>query len=60
MLRRVVRLYVRPCFARLMRTRVSRLSFLPLFHGTFPCTPHSQRSQADSLTVGLVHVCGQP
>ena len=48
MLRRVARLHVLPCLARLMRTRVSRLSFLPLFHGTFPCTPHRQRSQAAS------------
>lgn len=27
----------RPCFARLIFSRVSKLIFLPLFHATFPC-----------------------
>ena len=29
----------RPCFARLIFWRVSRLIFLPLFHATLPCKP---------------------
>ena len=36
-LRRVVLLCMTPFLARLMRSLVSKLSFLPLFQGTEPC-----------------------
>ena len=52
-LRRVVLLCMWPFLARLMRSLVSRLSFLPLFHGTDPCHHQVRLMSSMQQTVNL-------
>ena len=56
-LRRVVLLCTWPFLARLMRSLVSRLSFLPLFHGTDPYQHHICLMSSQRQGIGFEQYC---